>query len=73
MLTSCEKDSGEKNYAPQYEEQDLKLPGMSNVFFEKTLDSINARYGSIDKYLEQALELTSDERQILKDKFLCKS
>lgn len=73
MLTSCENDSEENNYTPQYEEQDLKLPGMSNVFFEKTLDSINARYGSIDKYLEQALELTSDERQILKDKFLCKS
>lgn len=70
MLTSCEKDSGENNYAPQYEKHILDLPDMSNVFFEKTLDSINARYGSIDKYLEQALELTSDERQILKDKFL---
>lgn len=49
------------------------LRGVSVVFFEKTLDSIDARYGSIDKYLEKALELTSEERQILKDKFLCKS
>lgn len=48
------------------------LRGVSVAFFEKTLDSIDARYGSIDNYLEQALELTSDERQILKDKFLCK-
>lgn len=47
------------------------IRGVNVALFEKTLDSIDARYGSIDNYLEQALDLTSEERQELKDKFLC--
>ena len=46
------------------------LRGVSEVFFEKTLDAIDARYGSIDNFLEQELELSADEKRILRDKFL---
>ena len=46
------------------------LRGVSVPFFEKTLDAIDARYGSIDNFLEQELELSADEKRILRDKFL---
>lgn len=46
------------------------IRGVSKTYFEKTLDKIDARYGSIDNFLEQALELSSDEKRILRDKFL---
>ena len=46
------------------------LRGVSVAFFEKTLDEIDARYGSIDNFLERELSLTADEKQILRDKFL---
>ena len=46
------------------------LRGVSVAFFEKTLDAIDARYGSIDNFLEQELGLTADEKRILRDKFL---
>lgn len=48
------------------------LRGVSAVYFEKTLDLIDARFGSIDNYLEQALDLTLEEKQILRVKFLVK-
>ena len=46
------------------------LRGVSVPFFEKTLDAIDARYGSIDNFLEQELELSADEKRILQNKFL---
>ncbi|MCQ2095921.1 MAG: tyrosine-protein phosphatase [Bacteroidaceae bacterium] len=46
------------------------LRGVSVTFFEKTLDEIDARYGSIENFLEQELDLTVDEKRILRDKFL---
>ena len=46
------------------------LRGVSVPFFEKTLDAIDARYGSIDNFLEQELDLTADEKRILQNKFL---
>lgn len=46
------------------------LRGVSATYFEKTLDAIDTRYGSIDNYLEEALDLTPEEKQTLRDKFL---
>ncbi len=48
------------------------LRGVSSVYFEKTLNEIDARYGSLENYLEDALNLTPQERKTLKDKFLVK-
>lgn len=47
------------------------LKGVSRTVFEETLDSIDARFGSMDNYLEKAINLTTAERQILREKFLC--
>ena len=44
--------------------------GVSVAFFEKTLDAIDFKYGSILNYMEQELDLSSDDRRILMDKFL---
>lgn len=46
------------------------LRGVSTVYFEKALDKIDALYGSLENYLEEALDLTPQERRTLKDKYL---
>lgn len=46
------------------------LKGVSVAFFEKTLDVIDARYGSLDSFLEKELGLTANEKRILQNKFL---
>ena len=46
------------------------IKGVSVAFFEKTLDAIDARYGSIDNFLEKELELSVEKRRNLQDKFL---
>lgn len=46
------------------------LRGVSKTVFEETLDEIDARFGSIDNYLERALDLTPAEKQTLRTKFL---
>lgn len=69
-LAATARDEGQEDSLIEYIHL---LRGVSVAFFEKTLDSIDARYGSIDNYLEQALCLTPEERQILKNKFLVRS
>ena len=80
LLASC-ANAPQGDNTPQYEKQVVELPGVSNArqlggyiigdkFFEKTLDAIDARYGSFDNFLEQELELSADEKRILRDKFL---
>lgn len=56
--------------ADEMREDIYLLRGVSVPTFEKTLDSIDVRYGSLDNYLEQALLLTSEERAVMQDKFL---
>ncbi len=46
------------------------LRGVSKKVFEETLDEIDVRFGSIDNYLERALDLTPAEKQTLRTKFL---
>lgn len=46
------------------------IRGVCVALFEKTLDSIDARYGSLDNFLERELGLTAEKRQILQNKFL---
>ena len=52
-------------------DEDIRLlRGVSGLYFEKVLDSIDTRYGSLDNFLEKALSLTPEEKQSLREKFL---
>lgn len=44
--------------------------GVSVENFEKTLDLIDARYGSLSAYLENALGFSAEEQEALREKFL---
>lgn len=66
-LASIAREQGREDELIEYI---LLLRGVSATYFEKTLDAIDARYGSIDNYLEEALDLTPEEKQTLRDKFL---
>ena len=46
------------------------LRGVSSKYFEKTLDAVDERYGSMDNFLKQALGLTGVEKRALRKKFL---
>ena len=44
--------------------------GVSVENFERTLDLIDNRYGSLAAYLEKALGFTAREQELLRDKYL---
>ena len=44
--------------------------GASVEYFERALDLIDTQYGSLSAYLEEALGLTAQEQQLLRDKYL---
>ena len=46
------------------------MVGVSVENFESTLDSIDAQYGSLQNYLEQALGFTAAEQEHMKQKYL---
>lgn len=46
------------------------LVGVSVPNFERALDTINARWGSLDNYLTQALHVDATLRQALRERFL---
>lgn len=47
-----------------------KVKHRSRVRRRRRYDVIDARYGSLDNFLEKELDLTADEKQILQNKFL---
>lgn len=66
-LVSLAREEG----LPATVDEDIHLlRGVSRLFFEKTLDEIDARYGSIDNFLGTALDLTRAEKRALRRKFL---
>ena len=46
------------------------MVGVSEENFQTTLDLIDARYGSLQAYLEKALGFTAQEQESLKQKYL---
>ena len=46
------------------------MVGVNVGYFERTLDLIDARYGSMQNYLEQALGFSAEEQDRMKMKYL---
>ena len=46
------------------------MVGVSVENFERTLEMIDAQYGSLPAYLEKALGFTAEEQQKMKEKYL---
>ena len=46
------------------------MVGVSVENFERTLEMIDAQYGSLPAYLEKALGFTAAEQQKMKEKYL---
>ena len=44
--------------------------GVNVEYFERTLDLIDAQYGSMQVYLEKALGFTAEEQESLRRKYL---
>ena len=55
---------------PEVEANVYALIGVSREDFLSTWDSIERMYGSMDNYLRTALELTDEEKSVLREKFL---
>lgn len=66
-LASIAREEGLEDELKEYI---LLLRGVSVTYFEKTLDKIDARYGSIENFLEKELDLSREEKRILRDRFL---
>lgn len=60
----------EQNLSPEVESNLKTVLGVNPDDFARTLDMIDSRYGSMDAFLEQALQLTAGEKASLRRKYL---